>query len=295
MRSFIVLTFALTALLLVSCDENNLLPGGSGLIEATEVMVSSETAGQIMQLDFDNGDSINVGDQICIIDTSTIVLQLRQLEAGMKAAETKVELSKIAREQAASNYELARKEYNRVNSLVKTGSVNQQQYDQAENMYNQAELAIKQAEAALKAAEADVMQVTAQHNIAINQYDNCFPDAPMSGRVVDKYVEVGELVGPGSAIIKIAQLDTVEVKIYLPPADLTRIRLGGTAKIDPEDGSANPMTGKISWISSSAEFSPKNVQTKEARADLVYAVKINIPNHDERLKIGMPVMVTIEE
>jgi HlyD family secretion protein len=111
--------------------------------------------------------------------------------------------------------------------------------------------------------------------------------------VVTRYVESGELVAIGKPLVKVARLDTVWVKVYLPPSDLTRIKLGGRAEIDPEDGRSRPLAGSISWISSEAEFTPKNVQTKEARADLVYAVKITIPNPDQTLKIGMPVLVTM--
>jgi HlyD family secretion protein len=112
--------------------------------------------------------------------------------------------------------------------------------------------------------------------------------------VINKFVEVGELIGVGKPLVKIAKLDTVWVKVYLPPSDLTRISLGGHALVDPEDGRNKPLEGKVSWISDQAEFTPKNVQTKEARADLVYAVKITIPNPGKVLKIGMPVSVKIQ-
>ena len=83
------------------------------------------------------------------------------------------------------------------------------------------------------------------------------------------------------------------MKIYVPPRDLTQIKLGGKADVNPEDGRTQPLTGIVTWIADEAEFTPKNVQTKEARADLVYAVKVTIPNPDGELKVGMPVMVTI--
>jgi len=230
-----------------------------------------------------------------LIDTTAIALQLEQLDALIKSVETQHEIAKITEEQALQNIDLAGKEFNRVSSLMESGSTNQQRYDQAENGFRQAELAVKQAKAALEASVAGIENARAQYAIALYQYSNCFPTAPMTGLVVDDYVETGELLGPGLAILKIARLDTVEVKVYLPPADLTRIKIGGGAFIDPEDGKETSIEGFISWISSTAEFSPKNVQTKEARANLLFAVKIKIPNPEERLKIGMPVMVTLEE
>jgi HlyD family secretion protein len=282
------------AAIFISCGRNDLPPGGSGLIEATEVVVSAETAGRLLALHVDNGDSLAGGDTLGVIDTATIILRLQQLEALQQATTVNVEISQISREQADQNLELVAKEYNRAKTLIKTGSVNQQQYDQAENAFTQAELSIRQAEAALKATKADLVRIKAEYNLALKQYGDCFPRAPFSGRVVDKYVDPGELLAPGKAIVKIARLDTVFVKIYLPPTDLTRIKLGDQAEVDPEDGQNQPLTGFINWIASEAEFSPKNVQTKEARADLLYAVKVKIPNPEERLKIGMPVMVTIK-
>jgi HlyD family secretion protein len=120
------------------------------------------------------------------------------------------------------------------------------------------------------------------------------PISPLAGTIVDKFVEAGELITTGKQLIKVARLDTVWVKIYLPPSDLTRIKLGGTAKVDTEDGQTAVINGTVSWISDAAEFTPKNVQTKESRADLVYAVKVSIPNSEMRLKIGMPVAVEIQ-
>lgn len=280
-------------LTIAGCSDNNQLPGGSGLIEATEVIVSAQTAGQIMRLDVIEGDHIAAGDSIGMIDTLTVSLQLKQANAALEVARTQLENAKIAIDQAQLNFSLARKEFDRAKSLIKTGSMNQQQYDKVENGYNQAQLAEKQARAARDAAKADISRLEASINLLEKQYRDCFPDAPITGVVSDKYVEVGELAAPGKPLIKISKIDTVKVKVYLPPADLTKIKLGGKANIDPEDGRSEPIEGNITWISSTAEFTPKNVQTREARANLVYAVEITIANNDEALKVGMPVSVTI--
>lgn len=279
--------------ILVSCNNNASSPSGSGFIEATDVIMSSETAGRILTLYYDEGDSITTGATVAVIDTAAIVLRLEQARALKQAAISQIEMAEISKEQAAQGYSLAEKEFERISRLLETGSANQQQYDQIENAYRQAALAKKQANAALSAARADRAKIEAELALLEKSYADCFPIAPMSGRIVNKYIDAGELTAPGKPLIKIAGLDTVWVKIYLPPADLTGIALGGRAEIDPEDGSGEPMSGFISWISSEAEFTPKNIQTKEARADLVYAVKIKIPNEKERLKIGMPVLVTI--
>ncbi len=288
------LCFGLVTLLFVSCGNNNLSPGGSGFIEATEVMVSSEANGQLKDLRFDEGDQIMRGDTIGEIDTVTMMLRLRQAEATKEMAQTKMEVSGIAIQQAEFNLDLARKEFDRVSALLKSGSVNQQQYDRTETAYKQALLTKKQADAAYQAVRAELTQAETGISLLVEQLNHCFPKSPESGTITDKFVEVGELVGMGSPLVKIAKLDTVWVKIYLPPGDLTRISLGGHAQIDPENGQKQLLDGKVSWISDQAEFTPKNVQTKEARADLVYAVKITIPNPGKVLKVGMPVSVKIQ-
>jgi HlyD family secretion protein len=284
----------LISVVIVSCGDNNIAPGGSGLIEATEATVSVETGGKILQLYFEEGNAIKADDSIAMIDTLNISLLLRKTKAVYEAARIKSETSSLTVEQAEHNLTLAKKEYDRIVSLLQSGSANQQQYDQLENGYIQAQLNLKQAKAAKIAAEADIARINAEIAILQKQFNDCFPKAPFSGFVVEKFIDPGELIGIGQGLVKIARLDTVWVKIYLPPADLTNIKLGNKAEINPEDGSGKSLVGYISWISPEAEFTPKNIQTKEARADLVYAVKIIIPNENLRLKIGMPVSVTIQ-
>jgi HlyD family secretion protein len=142
-------------------------------------------------------------------------------------------------------------------------------------------------------AAANLQKINAEIALLTQQLSDCFPAAPIGGIVSDKFVEVGELVNIGAPLLKIVGLDTVTVKIYLPASDLTQIKLGDKAEVDPEDNSSQPLPGVITWISPEAEFTPKNVQTKEARANLVYAIKITIPNSQQILKIGMPVSVKI--
>jgi HlyD family secretion protein len=292
MRLFI--SALLAALFMVSCGKNNKLPQGSGLIEATEVTLSAETAGQLKAIHYDEGQDVAIGDTIALIDTTTIVLKLHQAQAAAEAAQTRIQVAQISIRQAANNLQLAQKEFERVSSLVKSGSATQQQFDQVKTALEQANLANEQAQASLSVARADFANAAAQIAILQKQFDDCFPLAPINGTIVEKYPEAGELITIGKPLVRIAKLDTVWVKIYLPPADLTKIKLGETAYVDPEDGHNAPLSGQISWISSTAEFTPKNVQTKEARAGLLYAVKITIPNPNQILKIGMPVAAVVK-
>jgi HlyD family secretion protein len=293
MSRILTILCALPILAAVSCGGNGAVPGGSGLIETTEVTVSSEASGRIERLYVDEGDRLRPGDTIALIDTVTLSLKLGQAEALKAAAETRRETARIQIDKAALDSELAQKEFDRINSLVQTGAANQQQFDKTKNVLDQSRLAKKVAAASLDAAVADLEKIDSDIALLRKQLADCHPLAPSGGSVVTKYAEGGELTAAGKPLVKIARLDTVWVKVYLPSSDLTRIKLGGRAEIDPEDGRTSPLAGTVTWISPEAEFTPKNVQTKEARADLVYAVKITIPNEGEQLKVGMPVLVTV--
>ena len=295
MKIFRLASLLLSMILMSSCGNNGTEIGGSGLIEATDAIISAQAHGQLVKLYFGEGQRISEGDTIAAIDTSTTMLQLRQAQAAVTAAETKLRISSINIKQADINFSLSEKEFKRVESLLPSGSANQQQYDKAKSVFDQASLAKDLARAGFSAADAERGAAKAQEAIFKKQIENSFPVAPFSGIIIKKYIDPGELVILGKPIVKIANLDTVEVKIYLPPSDLSKIGLGGPAKIDPENESGQMLDGVVTWISDEAEFTPKNVQTKEARADLVYAVKIRIPNPGGILKIGMPVSVVINE
>jgi HlyD family secretion protein len=293
MKQTSILMLCLFTLVLVSCGKNGGLPQGSGFIEATEVTVSAEITGRLERLYADEGDKVEVGTPLALIDTTTYALRRAEALAQAHAAETNQAAARLQVEKADLDSSLAGREFGRLKSLVEKGSANRQDYDKAETRYRQAGLEAGVARSALKAATADLARIQANLDIIEQALSDCRPLAPLTGTVVTKYVDPGELAVAGKALIRIAGLDTVWVKVYLPPGDLTRVKLGQEAEVDPEDGRTEPIKGRVSWISPEAEFTPKNVQTKEARADLVYAVKVTIPNPEGLLKIGMPVMVTI--
>ena len=292
-RFWIISLFPVFALVLTSCGNKNTAPSGSGLVEADEVTISAETAGKLLRIYYDEGDTLVPGDTIALIDTTTLTLRLQQTDAAYQAALAKRDNARIMIQQTNTDYALADKEYNRINRLVQSGSANQQQLDQTETAHKRSDLAQQAAKASLAGVEAELARVEADRALLEKQFNDCRPTAPSHGTIVTRYMDEGELIGIGQAIIQMARIDTVWVKVYLPPADLTRIKLGTRAKVDPEDGRTTPLAGTVSWVSDKAEFTPKNVQTKDARADLVYAVKVKIPNPGGELKIGMPVLVTI--
>lgn len=291
-RLMLMLTIGLAGL--SGCSDNNAVPGGSGFIEATETVVSAETAGRVVRVFVDEGTAVQAGNRLAELDTTTAALRLRQNEAVRREVAQRIAISTLRIEQAVQELDLAKKEYDRVSKLIDSGSIDRQLFDRTETRYNQAVLAHKQAVAEAESARAALARVESEGALLRQQFEDCFPDAPVGGMVAERYIETGEWVGAGRPLVKISRLDTVWVKVYLPPADLGKIRLGGRASVDTETAHGEPLAGTVSWISPEAEFTPKNVQTKEARADLVYAVKVTVPNPEGILKVGMPVMVTIQ-
>jgi HlyD family secretion protein len=273
------------------CDRGETNSGGSGFIEATSVVVSAETAGRLETLRFDEGDAVERGAILGVIDSSTIALQLDRSLAQRQSAAATIDIARITIDQASEEARLARREFERIASLIDKGSANQQQYDQAETRDKQAGLATENAQASYRARQADFARIDAEIALLRRSLEDCSPTAPVGGIIINKLAEPGELLAPGKPIVEIAKIDTVWVKIYLPAHGIAAIRLGDTATVDPEDGRTEVPRGKVVWISDQAEFTPKNVQTAEARADLVYAVKVNIANPEGVFKIGMPVMV----
>jgi len=275
------------------CGGENARIGGSGLLEADESIVSAETAGRVVSLRFDEGSQVKRGDTLLTIDPSRLELELASALAGKEVVQARLQTAKLQFEKSKESERFAQAERDRIANLVKSGTATQKQLDQLEHEYALAVLGRQGALANISASKAELEKIKADINRIRRQLKDCYPVSPMAGTITEKYVKAGELLQAGRPIAKISGLDTLWVKAYLPAADLVQIKVGDKATVDTESGGRN-YTGKVVWTSEEAEFTPKNVQTKKSRANLVYAVKVRIPNTDGMLKIGMPVFVTIE-
>ena len=280
--------------LLAGCSGNGKEPGGSGFIEANEVVVSAETAGRILTRNFDEGSIIKTGDTLAVIDPSRIEIELASARAGRETAEASLNTARIAVATAADAEKYARSERDRIGRLAKSGSATQRQLDQLEYELTQATNTLHSASSNVTVIEAQINKIDADIDRLNRQLVDCYPLSPSSGVVTEKYISPGELVSPGKALLKISQLDTVWVKVYLPSAEFSEVKIGGTAHVSTEAGHGI-YNGDVIWTSDQAEFTPKNVQTEKSRANLVYAVKVRIVNTDSKLKVGMPVYVTLEK
>ncbi|MCU0643672.1 MAG: efflux RND transporter periplasmic adaptor subunit [bacterium] len=276
-----------------SNDDSNSL-SGSGTLEATEVLVSSKLAGTVVDFFVNEGALVTVGQVIAQIDTEKIYLQKKQLLAGLNELKLNIQNAQRGVELAKDNLANVEKKYLRIKSLLNENSVTQQQYDDIETAYKAAQTQYDNAVTSLKALRSKEEQVMVQLELLESQKRDARIPSPIEGTVTEKYVEQGEIARPGGPVVSLADLQNMWIKIYFKETELGKIKLNGPADIQISSYPDRTFPGRIAWISPRAEFTPKNVQTKDARADLVYAVKIEVKNPDGILKIGMPADVVLK-
>jgi HlyD family secretion protein len=279
-------------LLFLSCAGKDNAIGGSGIIEADDAVVSAETTGRIIAMRVDEGSPVTAGDTLLAIDRSKLDLALSSAQAGREVVEKQASAShvEIARTEEALNF--ARNEVKRITTLYASGTATKKQLDDVTHTAEQARLVNASARASLETILAQAAKLDADIASIVRQIADCSPVAPIGGIITESYVSAGELASPGKALIRISRLDSVWVKLYMNSGDFASVKTGMTATVNTESGGSS-YQGMIVWTSHDAEFTPKNVQTAEARANLVYAVKVSLANTDGTLKIGMPVYVTI--
>jgi HlyD family secretion protein len=299
---------------LASCSGNGAkgVISASGTIEAIEVNVASKVAGEVERLAVDEGAAVKPGDTLAVIDHATLDIQLRQSEAGVDLARAQllllrngarsedIQQAEAALRQAEASLKPAADDARRMRELVKTGSVTLKQRDDAEARLTVAEAQRSVALEAVKkirvlarpediqVAEARLAQAEAAADLLRKTISDCTITAPSAGIVTHKAVEAGELVSLGSTVVTVSELASVHVMIYVTEKELGRVRLGDAADVRIDAFPERSFAGKVTYISPEAEFTPKNVQTKEDRVKLVFGVKIEIENRDGLLKPGLP-------
>ncbi len=260
-----------------------------GNFEATEVMVSSETNGRILAFDPLKGSKIEKGDVIALIDTTLFHLQKAEIEAGIQSIRTRIPT--LESQNAILNQQIANLNVNivRISNMMKADAATQKQYDDLAGQVAvlQKQIAANNTQKASVAAEISVYE---SKKATLNeQISRCVVISPLNGTILEKYAEAGELTVAGKALVKIADLSVIKLKVYVSGAQLGGIRLGQNCTVRVDDGEKGfrSFTGTIGHISEKAEFTPKIIQTKEERVTLVYAVTIDVKN-DGTLKSGMP-------
>lgn len=281
--------------LVISCHSNeqrNYL--GSGTLEANELIVSTLISGTVSSLEVKEGQFVDQGALIALMDTSKLAAQLRQTRAGLQeiAANRRMALSAVA--QAKEQYANLKLNLERQQKLLESGSTTQQIVDDLSTQAATAALRLNAAEDQLSTLDARKEQLNAALDLLNLQLRDAQIRSPISGTVLEKYVETGENLLLNGAIVKLADLKHLWIKIYMGEADLGMVTLGTAVLVRVDAFPDEPFQGRVSWVSPKAEFTPKNVQTRRARADLVFAVKVEFENPEGKAVIGMPADVVLK-
>jgi HlyD family secretion protein len=279
----------IAAILLVSCMNKTDRADAFGNFEATEVIVSAETSGRIVSFDATEGTDIVKGREIVLIDTTFFHLQKAEIYAGMMSVRTRI--GSINAQNDILEQQIANLNVNitRIGNMLKDDAATKKQYDDLTGQVAvlQKQIAANNTQRASIAAELTVYE---SKKATINeQITRSSVISPLSGTIIEKYSEAGEITGAGKPLAKIADLSVMKLKVYVSGAQLGSVRIGQQCTVRTDNGKTgySSFTGKISYISGKAEFTPKIIQTKDERVTLVYAVNIDVKN-DGTLKSGMP-------
>lgn len=289
MKKFIWVT--ITVFSLFSCS-NKKNYDATGSFEAVETIISAQGMGNLLQLDVEEGENLQAGQTIGFIDSTQLVLRKKQLTAQSNAVVSRK--PDINAQVAAYKEQLkqAEHEQQRLVKLVQADAATKKQLDDANAQINIIKKQIAAQESALATTSQSLSQETVPINMQVAQLNDQLSKYrivnPITGTVLTKYAEVNELVTTGKPLYKIADLSSMILRAYITGSQLSQIRIGQPVKVRIDAGKNNykQYTGTIEWISSQAEFTPKTIQTKDERQNLVYAIKVRVKN-DGYLKIGM--------
>lgn len=281
--------FIIAIALISACSGSKDKSDAYGTFESTEVTISSESAGKLIYFNIDEGQELKKGDTVALIDTVQLALKRDALIAQKKAASNKSEYVSAQINVIEEQEKTSQVEKTRLEKLFKDGAATQQQLDNINGI-----LAVyEKQKSSIETQNAPVLNEVDAYVKQIAQLDDQIKRSyiinPENGTVLTKYSEANEVVTTGKALYKLADLSNIYLRVYVSGSQLPQLKLEQKVKVlvDKDEKENKEYEGTITWISSSAEFTPKIIQTKEERVNLVYAVKIKIKN-DRTLKIGMP-------
>ncbi|MCD8072880.1 MAG: HlyD family efflux transporter periplasmic adaptor subunit [Alistipes sp.] len=287
-----VITVAAIALILAGCHRNKYDYDASGTFEATEIIVSSEATGRLVWFDVLEGDILTAGQQVGLVDTVQLHLNKLQLVANRQSVGGRT--LDISRQIAATRQQIAtqERERERTRRLIAADAANTKQLDdidsQIEVLKKQLSAQQESIQSSNRSISGEAEGVEAQIAAVEDLISRSRITSPIDGTVLVKYAEQGEYTSTGMPLFKIADVQDMILRVYVIAPQLTQLQIGQQVKVysDFGDNGSREYTGTVTWISDQAEFTPKTIQTKDERANLVYAVKISVPN-DGYLKIGM--------
>jgi len=269
-------------------------PDAYGNFEATEVVVSAQTAGQIQRFTPVEGMQLGRGAEVALVDTTQLALQQQQIDAQRNAAnERRTEAARQLKVLLVQR-DVTQRAYERTQRLHAEQAATAQQLDQAERDYRTLVAQIEAARAQTRSVGMEAASADAQVAQIRDRIDKSMVTNPQAGTVLATYARAGEVVQAGTPLYRIADLDTLVLRAYVSEPQLSSFRVGQVVDVHVDrGGQVMTLPGTVSWVSSTSEFTPTPVQTRDERADLVYAVKVRVVNRDGALKIGMPADLSI--
>lgn len=287
-----LLILSVLSLTALSCGRDTEMHDASGTFEATEIIVSSEVGGKILELNISEGDSVEGGAVVGQIDTIQLYLKKRQLLATVRALEAR--RPELRKQIAAIEEQIAvqTREKERIERLLKADAATGKQLDDINSSISILKKQLEAQRSSLTNTSGGITEDAAALMIQTEQLNDQLQrsriTSPIKGTILAKYAEAGEVTAPGKPLFKVADMNDIQLKAYITSDLLTKIKPGESVKVFSDFGEdeSREYEGKVIWISDKAEFTPKTIQTRSERANMVYAVKIAVKN-DGYLKIGM--------
>lgn len=272
----------------------------TGTFEATEVIVSAEVSGRIMQYDVDEGTALKAGEQVGYIDTTQLYLQKMQLTANARSVRSRAQ--DVSKQIASTREEIAKAQFEkrRNEKLLASNASTQKQIDDLDSQIAVLEKKLAAQISTLQNSNTSITEESSALEIQVAAIEDMIRksilSSPIDGTVLANYAQAGELAAPGKALFKVADTDNMYLRAYITSSQLADVKIGQQVKVfsDYGDDIRKEYPGTVKWIADKAEFTPKTIQTKDERADLVYAIKIAVPN-DGYIKIGMYGEVKLSE
>jgi HlyD family secretion protein len=284
--------FLITSLVLSGCGNSDNDFDATGNFEADEVIVSSEASGKLLKLDIREGVELKPDQSVGLVDTTQLYLKKKQLQYSIQAVLAKKPNMQVQLASLREQIETARREKKRVENLYASDAATKKQLD---DMTSQLDVLQRQYDATqsslavtTQSLQSETLPLRAQLEQVEDQIKKSVIINPVGGTVLTQYAMQDEITNAGKALYKIANLENIILRAYISGSQLSSVKIGQTVQVlvDAPEGGYKEYTGTVTWVSDKAEFTPKTIQTKEERANLVYAVKITVKN-DGYLKIGM--------
>ena len=281
--------YLLLIILLAGCIKKETVDKAYGNFEVNEIIISAKASGELVDYIVNEGDVLSAGQKVGLIDTTILNIKKQRVFNKTIAMGTKIESAKLNLATLKRQESLLKLEKNRIDELILENATTIQTRDKIHTKYDVLVLKIKVARKEIEYRKQELNSIRNQLDEIKEKLEDAKLINPVNGTVLVNYKEKYELVNPGIPLYKIGNLQKMYLKIYLSSIQLDNIKIGQEVQVlvDKDKKENHKLTGKISWISSKSEFTPKNIQTKEERVDQAYAVKVLVEN-DGLVKIGMP-------